>query len=186
MAAPMSGISAAQVAQQKLQDQGAQQTQKTGASKFDGVLADKAQGAGQVDAAQNVNKAQAAQAAQKVDSVRQVETVNKAEKANLNKVSSAAQQPATAKGAEPVDAKAEASKTTKSGGMVSDLVSGLEKGQVSMDKLIKEASSGKNMSNAELLGLQASMYKYSQELDLTSKVVEKATSGLKDVVKTQV
>ncbi|RYZ38488.1 MAG: ATP-dependent helicase HrpB [Myxococcaceae bacterium] len=128
MAAPMSGISAGQVAQQKLQDQGAQQTNKTGASKFDGVLADKAQGADKADAAQGV----------------------------------------------------------KSGGMVSDLVSGLEKGQVSMDKLIKEASSGKNMSNAELLGLQASMYKYSQELDLTSKVVEKATSGLKDVVKTQV
>ncbi|CAM3706460.1 MULTISPECIES: ATP-dependent helicase HrpB [Corallococcus] len=183
MAAPMSGISAGQVAQQKLQDQGAQQTNKTGASKFDGVLADKAQGADKADAAQGVNKAQAAN---KVDTVRQVETVNKTEKAGMNKVSGAAQQPATAKGAEPVDAKAEAAKTGKSGGMVSDLVSGLEKGQVSMDKLIKEASSGKNMSNAELLGLQASMYKYSQELDLTSKVVEKATSGLKDVVKTQV
>ena len=184
MAAPMSGISAGQVAQQKLQDQGAQQqTNKTGASKFDGVLADKAQGANPADATQGVNKAQAAQ---KVDTVRQVETVNKTEKAGLNKVSNAAQQPATTKGAEPVDAKAEASKTGKSGGMVSDLVSGLEKGQISMDKLIKEASSGKNMSNAEMLGLQASMYKYSQELDLTSKVVEKATSGLKDVVKTQV
>ena len=36
------------------------------------------------------------------------------------------------------------------------------------------------MSNAELLSLQAGMYKYTQELDLTSKVVEKATSGLKD------
>jgi hypothetical protein len=46
--------------------------------------------------------------------------------------------------------------------------------------------SGKNFSNGELLSLQASMYKYTQELDLTSKVVEKATSGLKDVVKTQV
>ncbi|MCY1045157.1 ATP-dependent helicase HrpB [Corallococcus sp. bb12-1] len=183
MAAPMSGISAGQVAQQKLQDQGAQQTNKTGASKFDGVLADKAQGADKADAAQGVNKAQAAN---KVDTVRQVETVNKTEKAGMNKVSGAAQQPATAKGAEPVDAKAETAKTGKSGGMVSDLVSGLEKGQISMDKLIKEASSGKNMSNAEMLGLQASMYKYSQELDLTSKVVEKATSGLKDVVKTQV
>jgi len=30
------------------------------------------------------------------------------------------------------------------------------------------------------------MYKYTLELDLTSKVVEKATSGIKDVVKTQV
>ena len=38
----------------------------------------------------------------------------------------------------------------------------------------------------ELLSLQAGMYKYSQELDLTSKIVEKATSGLKDTLKTQV
>ncbi len=30
------------------------------------------------------------------------------------------------------------------------------------------------------------MYKYTQELELTGKVVEKATSGLKDTLKTQV
>ena len=40
--------------------------------------------------------------------------------------------------------------------------------------------------SSELLSLQAGMYKYSQELDLTSKIVEKATSGLKDTLKTQV
>ena len=34
--------------------------------------------------------------------------------------------------------------------------------------------------------MQAGMYKYTQELDLVSKVVEKATSGLKDTLKTQV
>ena len=42
------------------------------------------------------------------------------------------------------------------------------------------------MSNQELLSMQAGMYKYTQELDLVSKVVEKATSGLKDTLKTQV
>ena len=62
----------------------------------------------------------------------------------------------------------------------------MEKGQASLDKLINGAASGKTFSNAELLSLQAGMYKYSQELDLTSKVVEKATSGLKDTLKTQV
>jgi hypothetical protein len=30
------------------------------------------------------------------------------------------------------------------------------------------------------------MYRYTQELDLVGKVVEKATTGFKDVVKTQV
>ena len=36
------------------------------------------------------------------------------------------------------------------------------------------------------MALQAGMYKYTQELELTGKVVEKATSGLKDTLKTQV
>ena len=50
----------------------------------------------------------------------------------------------------------------------------------------RSGCSGKPFSNAELLSLQASMYRYTQELDLVGKVVEKATTGLKDVVKTQV
>jgi hypothetical protein len=171
------------VAQQKLQEQGAQQTNKQGASKFDGVLAEKAQGAGQVDATQGVNKAQAAQ---RTEAVRQVETVNKTEKAALNKVSAAGQEPLTARGAEPVAAKAETAKTGKAGDMVTQVIGDLEKGQVNLEKIISQASSGKQFSNAELLSLQASMYQYTQQLDLTSKVVEKATTGLKDVVKTQV
>lgn len=70
--------------------------------------------------------------------------------------------------------------------LVSHVVSELEQGQARLDTLIGAGLSGKSFSNAELLSLQASMYKYTLELDLTSKVVEKATSGLKDVVKTQV
>ena len=177
MAGPMTGVSAAQVAQQKLQDQGAQQVNKQGASKFDAALANKAQGPEQAQAAQ------ATQATQRTDQVRQAEAVNKTEKAALNKVNPAAQETATARGAEAVTGKQETSKT---GGMLSHVVSELEKGQVNMDKLIKAGASGKEFSNAELLSLQAGMYKYTQELDLTSKVVEKATSGLKDTLKTQV
>jgi hypothetical protein len=55
-----------------------------------------------------------------------------------------------------------------------------------MDRLISEGLSGRNFQNSELLALQAGMYKYTQELELTGKVVEKATSGLKDTLKTQV
>jgi hypothetical protein len=173
----MAGVSAAQVAQQKLQDQGAQQVNKQGASKFDAALANKAQGQGP-----EVGQAQAAQATQRADQVRQAESVNKTEKAALNKVNGA-QEPATARGAEAVSGKQE---TAKTGNMLSHVVSELEKGQVNMEKLIKAGASGKEFSNAELLSLQAGMYKYTQELDLTSKVVEKATSGLKDTLKTQV
>lgn len=183
MAVPTAGISAAQIAQQKLQDQGAQQVNKQGASKFDGVLANKAQAAGGVEQAQAAQAAQKAQATQQVAQTRQVETINKTEKAALNKVNGANTDSLTSRGAQAVDAKPE---TSKAGNMVSSVVTSLEKGQLSLEKLINSGMSGKQFSNAELLSLQASMYKYTQELDLTSKVVEKATSGLKDVVKTQV
>ena len=179
MAGPMAGVSAAQVAQQKLQqDQGAQQVNKQGASKFDAALANKAQGQGP-----EVGQAQAAQATQRADQVRQAEAVNKTDKAALNKVNPAGQEPATARGAEAVAGKQE---TGKASGMLSHVVGELEKGQLNMEKLIKAGASGKEFTNAELLSLQAGMYKYTQELDLTSKVVEKATSGLKDTLKTQV
>ena len=177
MAGPMAGVSAAQIAQQKLQDQGAQQVNKQGASKFDAALANKAQAAG---GPEQVN---AAQATQRTEQIRHTESVNKTEKAALNKVNTAAQEPATARGAEAVHGKQEAGKV---GNMLSHVVGELEKGQVNMEKLIQAGASGKTFSNAELLSLQAGMYKYTQELDLTSKVVEKATSGLKDTLKTQV
>ncbi|WPB80344.1 ATP-dependent helicase HrpB [Archangium violaceum] len=177
MAGPMAGVSAAQIAQQKLQDQGAQQVNKQGASKFDAALANKAQAAG------GPEQVQATQATQRAEQIRHTESVNKTEKAALNKVNTAGQEPATARGAEAVNGKQEASKV---GNMLSHVVGELEKGQVNMDKLIQAGASGKTFSNAELLSLQAGMYKYTQELDLTSKVVEKATSGLKDTLKTQV
>jgi hypothetical protein len=72
------------------------------------------------------------------------------------------------------------------GKLVEQVVGGLERGQLQLDRLIEAGASGRRFSNAELLSLQASMYKYTLELDLTGKVVEKATSSLRDVLKTQV
>lgn len=69
---------------------------------------------------------------------------------------------------------------------IQKMIQDLEKGEGALDKLINGSLRGKSFSQTELLGLQASMYKYSQELDLTGKVVEKATNGLKDTLKTQV
>jgi hypothetical protein len=138
----MMGVPPPPGAQQTLPAPGTQQPQKQGESKFDGVLADKAQGAPQAQPVRNT------------EAVRQVERVAKPEKATVN--------------------------------LVSHVVHELEAGHLRLEKLIQASASGKRFSNAELLSLQASMYKYTLELDLTSKVVEKATSGLKDVVKTQV
>jgi hypothetical protein len=147
MTGPMTGIAATQLVQQTLPDQAAQ-VGKSGESKFDAVLADKAQAASGAEAAGKAG------AVQSPDPAHQVESVGTTERPTLN--------------------------------VVSRVVRELEQGQLRLDKLIGAGVSGKQFSNAELLSLQASMYKYTLELDLTSKVVEKATSGLKDVVKTQV
>lgn len=186
MAGPLAGISAAQIAQQKVQEQSAQQTQKAGPSKFDQAL--KTQGADKANGPQAIGQAQAAEHAQatsRTDFARRVETVRKAEKAELNKVNTAAsnEKSVTGKALDPVTQKAEVSKSTS---MVMGMMSSMEKGQASIDKLINGGLTGKHFSNSELLSLQAGMYKYTQELELTGKVVEKATSGLKDTLKTQV
>lgn len=117
-----------------------------------------------------------------MDQARQIEQAQKTQKADLGKQNTL-EKNVTGKGMDPVTQKSEVS---KSGSMISSMMANLEKGQSHIDKMINGGLSGKSMSNQELLSLQAGMYKYTQELDLVSKVVEKATSGLKDTLKTQV
>ena len=58
--------------------------------------------------------------------------------------------------------------------------------QARLDQLLKLAESGRTFSPAELLAFQTHAYRASQELDLAGKVVEKATSGVKQTLNTQV
>ncbi|MFP2929048.1 ATP-dependent helicase HrpB [Pyxidicoccus sp. 3LG] len=58
--------------------------------------------------------------------------------------------------------------------------------QKRLDHILQLAQSGRSFSPAELLALQAHVYRASQELDLAGKVVEKATGGVKQVLQTQV
>ena len=175
MAGPLAGISAAQIAQQKLPDQAAQQVNKAGPSKFDQSM--KSQGP---EAAGKVGHVQQAQQVQKLDQLKHVEQLQKTDKAGLNKLD----KNVTGKGMDPVAQKTEVSKSSS---MMSSMMANLEKGQAHIDKLINGGiSGGKSMSNQELLSMQAGMYKYTQELELVSKVVAQATSGLKDTLKTQV
>lgn len=58
--------------------------------------------------------------------------------------------------------------------------------QKRLDHILALAESGRAFSPAELLALQAHVYRSSQELDLAGKVVEKATGGVKQVLQTQV
>lgn len=74
--------------------------------------------------------------------------------------------------------------TTRTG--LKNMLNKMVDGQNKLDDIIKMATSGKKYGQQELLAIQASVYKFSQELDLTSKVVEKATSGIKQTMQTQV
>jgi len=76
-------------------------------------------------------------------------------------------------------AKAERSKTV-------DMLEKMMSGQNKMGKIMDMALSGKQFNPAELLAMQAGIYKFSQELELTSKVVEKTTSSIKQTMNTQV
>jgi hypothetical protein len=59
-------------------------------------------------------------------------------------------------------------------------------GQNKLEEIINLSLSGRNFSSQELLALQAGVYRFTQELELTSKVVEKATSTIKQTMNTQV
>lgn len=84
-------------------------------------------------------------------------------------------------GVKPVEEKQSAS-----GAGLKKLLNQVVEGQNKLDDIIKMATSGKTYGNQELLAVQAAVYKFSQELELTSKVVEKATSGVKQTMQTQV
>jgi hypothetical protein len=59
-------------------------------------------------------------------------------------------------------------------------------GQNKLEEIINLSLSGRNFSTPELLALQAGVYRFTQELELTSKVVEKATATIKQTMNTQV
>lgn len=72
--------------------------------------------------------------------------------------------------------------SSKWGNVLQEMITGQDK----MNGIMKMALSGRQFSPPELLAMQAGVYRFSQELELTSKVVEKATSGIKQTMNTQV
>jgi len=66
------------------------------------------------------------------------------------------------------------------------IVEDVMQGQNKYGKILNLAMSGRQFSHSELLALQAGVYRFSQELELTSKVIEKGTSAIKQILNTQV
>jgi hypothetical protein len=66
------------------------------------------------------------------------------------------------------------------------IIEDVMQGQNKYGKILDLAMSGREFSQTELLALQAGVYRFSQELELTSKVVEKGTAAIKQTLNTQV
>lgn len=85
--------------------------------------------------------------------------------------------------AAPVEAPVEASGAAE---QIDDFVQGVVDDQKRIQEMMDRCMSGETMSQKELLELQSVIYGYAQKVDLASKIVDKATGGLKQVMNTQV
>lgn len=132
-------------------------------------------GPDQAGSFQDTLQAQQTQGPQATNQVQQVEATTKSSNVLMNaKVNSMT--PTTKVGA---TARSQRSQ-------MANMIEGLVNGQDKMTQIMDLAMSNKKMSPQELLAMQAGVYRFSQELELTSKVVEKATSGIKQTMNTQV
>ncbi|HZH03947.1 MAG TPA: ATP-dependent helicase HrpB [Myxococcaceae bacterium] len=69
-------------------------------------------------------------------------------------------------------------------GAAAKMVAGVQEAQRRLDRVMELAASGRTFSPAQLLSIQAQVYRSSQELDLAGKVVDRASGGLKQVLQT--
>lgn len=68
---------------------------------------------------------------------------------------------------------------------VGTAVQSVAEAQARLDSVLRAAQSGRGLSPAALLGLQADVYRSSQLLELAGKVVEKGSAGVRQVLTTQ-
>ena len=88
------------------------------------------------------------------------------------------------------DAKQASPETTPSlaspfGQLVRALGREVQRGESNMQSALQSSRSGASLGPAELIALQAGVYRYSEALDLVSRLVDHATSGLKTIVQAQ-
>jgi len=67
-----------------------------------------------------------------------------------------------------------------------ELARSISSGERAVDRVIAQAAAGKDFSTPELIAIQARVYRYTQELELVSKLVDKACAGVKQTLQTQV
>jgi len=66
-----------------------------------------------------------------------------------------------------------------------EAVRDISRGERMVNGLVAAARRGKTFSNEELIAVQAGVYRYTQELELAGKLVDKATSAVKQTLQSQ-
>lgn len=61
----------------------------------------------------------------------------------------------------------------------------VDRGEALVRRATTGATAGREMGSMELLALQAGVYRYSEAVDLSAKLVDRATSGVKTVLQGQ-
>lgn len=74
--------------------------------------------------------------------------------------------------------------TTSFADALRDAATSLSEGQTRIDRAIRRGTRGET-DPGHLLALQAGVYRYTQELELASKLVDKATGALKQTLQSQ-
>jgi hypothetical protein len=61
----------------------------------------------------------------------------------------------------------------------------VDRGEAIVRRATTGSGDGRDLGNGELLALQAGVYRYSEAVDLSTKLVDRATSGIKTVLQGQ-
>ena len=80
----------------------------------------------------------------------------------------------------PTPAAGKAARTTE--GKFVQLLTEIEKGEQMLDRTIRSAMKGRDFSAQELIALQAGVYQYTQRLEIFSKLVDRVTSAVRQVL----
>jgi hypothetical protein len=99
----------------------------------------------------------------------------------------AAQGAEQAEAVQQVEAAAEAQKTEgPAATKLRDFMDEMRADETQMSDMMDRSMSGADMSQQELLQMQSLIYGYSQKVELASKAVSNAASGMKQIMNTQV
>lgn len=61
----------------------------------------------------------------------------------------------------------------------------MDRGEALVKGAVRGAGQGQELGNGQLLALQAGVYRYSEAVDLSAKLVDRATNGVKTVLQGQ-